>query len=224
MSTFNSHRNRVHSAHSAPSVYSDSDPEIDLAKVICVTNRSLFQSQADFLQRLEKIAAKGPRAVVLREKDMGPADYEVLAKEVMAVCRRHDVPCILHQFSETAQKLQSDGLHLPLPLLRRLRAEGRALEVPELGTSCHSVQDVREAMKLGCTYVFAGHIYATSCKPGLTPRGLTFLQEAVRASSVPVYAIGGLTPARLPEVLAAGAAGGCAMSSLMTGSLWFSGS
>ncbi|WP_295632461.1 thiamine phosphate synthase [uncultured Mitsuokella sp.] len=211
MSTFNSDGTRVYP-----------DAEIDFAKVICVTNRGLFKSQADFLQRLEKIAAAGPKAVVLREKDMEPADYEALAKKVMAVCRRYDVPCILHQFSETAQKLQSDGLHLPLPQLRRLRAEGQKLTFPELGTSCHSVQDVREAMKLGCTYVFAGHIYATSCKPGLAPRGLTFLREAVKASSIPVYAIGGMTPARLPEVLAAGAAGGCAMSSLMTGSLWLS--
>lgn len=211
MSTFNSNGTRVYP-----------DAEIDFAKVICVTNRGLFKSQADFLQRLEKIAAAGPKAIVLREKDMAPADYEALAKKVMAVCRRHDIPCILHQFSETAQKLQSDGLHLPLPQLRRLRAEGQKLTFPELGTSCHSVQDIRDAMELGCTYVFTGHIYATSCKPGLAPRGLTFLREAVKASSIPVYAIGGMTPARLPEVLAAGAAGGCAMSSLMTGSLWLS--
>lgn len=160
MSTFNSNGTRVYP-----------DAEIDFAKVICVTNRGLFKSQADFLQRLEKIAAAGPKAIVLREKDMAPADYEALAKKVMAVCRRYDVSCILHQFSETAQKLQSDGFHLPLPQLRRLRAEGQKLTFPELGTSCHSVQDVREAMKLGCTYVFAGHIYATSCKPGLARAG-----------------------------------------------------
>ncbi|MFV0636318.1 thiamine phosphate synthase [Mitsuokella sp.] len=200
--------------------HADFQSDFDLEKVICVTNRRLFKSQADFLQRLEKIAAAGPRAIVLREKDMTPEAYEALARKVMAICAKHDVPCILHQFIEAAQKLRPAGLHLPLPLLRRVRAEGKELNFAELGTSCHSVQDVKEAAELGCTYAFAGHIYATSCKPGLSPRGLTFLREVTSSSDLPVFAIGGLTPARLPEVLAAGAAGGCAMSSLMKGSLW----
>lgn len=197
-----------------------SHPDVDFCKVICVTNRRLFKSQVDFLKRLEKIAAAGPRAIVLREKDMTPAAYEELAGKVMAICQKHDIPCILHQFHEIAQKLRPAGLHLPLPVLRKARADGQELDFAELGTSCHSVQDVRVARELGCTYAFAGHIYATSCKPGLAPRGLTFLHEAAAASDLPLYAIGGLTPARLPEVLAAGAAGGCAMSSLMKGSLW----
>ena len=207
MSTFNS-------------ANSDLTADIDFSKVICVTNRGLFKSQSDFLRRLEKIAAAGPKAIVLREKDMEPADYEALAKKVMAICQKHDVPCILHQFREIAQKLRPDGLHLPLSLLRKMRAEGQKLDFPALGTSCHSVQDVRAAQELGCTYAFAGHIYATSCKPGLAPRGLTFLREVTSSVALPIFAIGGLTPARLPEVLASGAAGGCVMRSLLTGSLW----
>ena len=63
MSTFNS-------------ANSDLTADIDFSKVICVTNRGLFKSQSDFLRRLEKIAAAGPKAIVLREKDMEPADYE----------------------------------------------------------------------------------------------------------------------------------------------------
>ena len=79
---------------------------------------------------------------------------------------------------------------------------------------------MREAERLGCSYLIAGHIYATSCKPGLPPRGLAFLREVTVATELPVYAIGGITPIRLAEILAAGAAGGCAMSSLMRGDLW----
>lgn len=92
---------------------------------------------------------------------------------------------------------------------------------PQLGTSCHSVADAREAVQLGCTYLFAGHIFATSCKPGLPPRGLSFLQEVTAAVPLPVYAIGGLTPARVSLVRAVGAKGACAMGSLMQGNLWF---
>ena len=194
-------------------------------RLICVTNRHLFDDienaggQPSFLARLEQIAAAHPAGIVLREKDMEEGAYEVLARDVQRICRRHQVPFIAHTYAGVAAQLGADALHLPLPLLRRLRESGAALPA-HLGTSCHSLEDVREAERLGCSYLIAGHIYATTCKPGLPPRGLAFLREVTAAAELPVYAIGGITPARLREVLAAGAAGGCAMSSLMQGNLW----
>lgn len=196
-----------------------------LNQLVCITNRHLFEhietagGQSSFLARLERIAAAHPAAIVLREKDMDERDYEVLAREVQCICRRHQVPFIAHTYARVAAQLGAAALHLPLPLLRRLRESGAALPA-HLGTSCHSLEDVREAERLGCSYLIAGHIYATTCKPGLPPRGLTFLREVTAATALPVYAIGGITPARLAEVCAAGAAGGCAMSSLMRGDLW----
>lgn len=196
-----------------------------LNQLVCITNRHLFEhvetagGQPSFLARLEQIAAAHPAAIVLREKDMDERDYEVLAREVQCICRRHQVPFIAHTYARVAVQLGADALHLPLPLLRRLRESGAALPA-HLGTSCHSLEDVREAERLGCSYLVAGHIYATTCKPGLPPRGLAFLRAVTAATELPVYAIGGITPARLAEVCAAGAAGGCAMSSLMRGDLW----
>lgn len=196
-----------------------------LNRLVCITNRHLFEhiettgGQPSFLARLERIAAAHPAAIVLREKDMEEVAYEALAREVQAICRRHQVPFIAHTYARVAVHLGADGLHLPLPLLRRLRESGEALPA-HLGTSCHSLADVREAKRLGCSYLIAGHIYATSCKPGLPPRGLAFLREVTAVAELPVYAIGGITPARLKEVREAGAAGGCAMSSLMRGDLW----
>lgn len=196
-----------------------------LNRLFCITNRHLFEhietagGQPSFLARLEQIAAAHPAAIVLREKDMEEGAYEVLARDVQRICRRHQVPFIAHTYAGVAAQLGADALHLPLPLLRRLRESGAALPA-YLGTSCHSLEDVREAERLGCSYLIAGHIYATTCKPGLPPRGLAFLREVTAAAELPVYAIGGITPARLKEVREAGAAGGCAMSSLMRGDLW----
>lgn len=196
-----------------------------LNRLFCITNRHLFEhietagGQPSFLARLEQIAAAHPAAIVLREKDMEEGAYEVLARDVQRICRRHQVPFIAHTYAGVAAQLGADALHLPLPLLRRLRESGAALPA-YLGTSCHSLEDVREAERLGCSYLIAGHIYATTCKPGLPPRGLAFLREVTATAELPVYAIGGITPARLKEVREAGAAGGCAMSSLMRGDLW----
>ena len=92
-----------------------------------------------------------------------------------------------------------------------------------LGTSCHSLADIREAAGLGCHYAVAGHIFATDCKRGLPGRGTDFLRAACQVTTLPVFAIGGITPDRLPVVLAAGASGACVMSGMMNGTQWLDG-
>lgn len=57
-----------------------------------------------------------------------------------------------------------------------------------------------EAQALGATYLLAGHIFDTSCKPGLPGRGLDFLAQVCAAVPLPVYAIGGITAETLPGV------------------------
>lgn len=179
-------------------------------RLIAVTNRALCQR--DYLEQMERVCAAQPRAVLLREKDLSPAEYLSLARQVQAVCQRANVPLILHGHPEAARELGISRLHLPLPQLRALPNPG---DWEQLGTSCHSMAQVEEALSLGVTYLFLGNIYETGCKPGLPGKGLSLLREVCARSPVPVYAIGGVTPARLPDLLSCGAAGGCMMSGFM---------
>ena len=184
-----------------------------MCEILCVTDRHLCREP--FLTRLERIAAAKPAGIILREKDLPEADYRRLAERTLELCRRQAVPCILHSFPDAAADLGAEGLHLPLPLLRAL-PEGKRAAFRRLGASCHSVAEAREAEALGCTYITAGHIFDTACKAGTPGRGLDFLREVCAAVGIPVYAIGGIAPENFRAVRAAGAAGGCVMSGLMT--------
>jgi thiamine-phosphate pyrophosphorylase len=68
---------------------------------------------------------------------------------------------------------------------------------------------------LGASYVTAGHIFATDCKKGLEPRGITFLENVCASVDIPVYAIGGISSDNYMEALDAGAQRVCMMSALM---------
>ena len=185
---------------------------ICMSEILCVTNRHLCRE--DFLTRMEAIAAAGPAGVILREKDLTPDNYRALAQQVLTICHSHATPCIFHSFPQIALELGADGLHVPLPLLRTLSPAQRR-KFPMLGASCHSVEDAQEAERLGCTYITAGHIFATDCKKGLPPRGLAFLQKVCGSVQIPVWAIGGIEPGNFPLVMASGAQGGCVMSGFM---------
>ena len=184
-----------------------------MSDIICVTNRHLCRE--DIVERIRALAAALPKAIILREKDLEPEEYRVLAERALAACAEFGTPCVLHGFAGVAWELKAAALHLPLPALRQLSAAERAA-FPVLGASCHSVEDAREAEALGCTYITAGHIFATDCKRGLPGRGVDFLARVCRSVALPVYAIGGIGPESIANLRAAGAAGACVMSGAMT--------
>lgn len=181
-------------------------------KVLAVTCRSLFAG--DFLEQVARLADSPIQGIILREKDLPEEAYEGLAGEVLALCRSKGMPCILHTYVGAAVRLGCREIHLPLPLLRKLSKEMHSC-FDTIGVSVHSSEEAVEAAHLGATYLTAGHIFDTDCKAGLPGRGLDFLGEVCRKVSIPVYAIGGITPRNLPEVVEAGAQGGCMMSALM---------
>ena len=203
---------------------------------IAVTNRSL--SARPYEEQIARICRFHPAAVIVREKDLPEEEYARLAEKVLTICRRYGVRCIYHTYPEAARAAGVKEIHLPLPVLRQYAKDSsvadspstdfRRTEVPgkagtplsfftTIGTSVHSREEAAEALRLGATYLTAGHIYSTDCKKGVPPRGLPFLKEICLMSPVPVYAIGGihLGTGQLTEVLSCGAAGGCIMSEMM---------
>lgn len=181
--------------------------------VITVTNRKL--SSRPFMEQMERVVKLHPKAVILREKDLSEEEYAELAAQILTLCKQYQVPCMLHTYLETARKLQHPYIHLPLFLLKENRE--KLSDFLAVGCSIHSVEEAKEAQKLGATYLTAGHIYTTDCKKGLPPRGLDFLREVCNAVTIPVYAIGGIHAGtgQIREVMECGASGACIMSEMM---------
>lgn len=183
-----------------------------MSEILCVTNRHLCGE--DFLARIEKIASAQPKGIILREKDISADEYERLAVEVIQICNRYKTQCILHSFFGVALKLGHGAIHLPLHILKAM-GEGERKYFKILGASCHSVEEAKEAEKLGCSYITAGHVFETDCKKGLKGRGLKFIEDVSSNVSIPVYAIGGITADNYASVRKAGAKGACVMSGVM---------
>ena len=176
--------------------------------------RSQFQNL--FTEKLFQVAGFHPKAIVIREKDMDPDAYFQLIRFVTGRFAEEGIstPLYLHSFIPSAPIPGIQGIHMPLSLLKQtMTSEPHALAAfTEIGTSVHSIADVKEAEQLGASYCFAGNIWETTCKPGKKAAGLDFLSSVVLHSHIPVYAIGGVTVNKMPAILKTGAAGGCMMS------------
>ena len=174
-----------------------------MCKLIAVSNRALCND--NFVERIRKISELGI-PVILREKDLSENEYYRLLCSV-------NVPEITaHTYAGAAQRFGCRRIHMPLPALERVDVS----DFESVGASVHSVEQALRAVRLGATYLTAGHIFATDCKKGLPPRGVNLIKEIKSAVDIPVYAIGGITPRNAGEAINAGADGVCVMSGFMT--------
>lgn len=181
-------------------------------KLIAVTDRAACCEA--FADRLRHLAASGIDALILRAKELPPQDYLTLAAQAQLICQANRLPLILHTCFDACQATGSFSLHVSCPQL--VQQPQLRTQVKRLGISVHTLAEARQAAALGADYLIAGHIFATACKQGLPGRGIGFLKDVCDATPLPVYAIGGITPANISRIKKAGAAGACLMSSLMT--------
>ena len=157
---------------------------------------------------VEECLAAGLRAVQLREKDLPVREMLALADGLREATRRHGARLLVNDRADVALAAGADGVqrtHISLPVsaLRAITPAGFLV-----GASAHSEGEAREAVAQGADVVVFGPVYDTPSKRRYgPPQGLAALEAAARAVARPVLAVGGLTPERVPEVLAAGAAG-----------------
>ncbi|MCH5336347.1 MAG: thiamine phosphate synthase [Campylobacter sp.] len=180
-------------------------------KIVAISDRKCVEG--DFLKHIEQLTKVNIDALVLREKDLSEFEYYDLAKEVLKICSKAKTTCFLHYFDRECLKLGHRYFHAPLSLLRKEPKLAKFFHI--LGSSVHSKEELLEAMTYKVNYAFVGHIFESSCKVGLEPRGLTFLKEMLDFSKIPLYAIGGINVQNIAEFKDLNVAGVCMRESLM---------
>jgi thiamine-phosphate pyrophosphorylase len=121
-------------------------------------------------------------------------------------------PLFVNDRLDVALAVHADGVQLGRGSLPPI--EARRLNAGWwIGRSVHSLEEARSALNEGADYLLAGPVYATATHPEATPLGVERL-GAIAGVGLPVIAIGGVTPARVPSLRAAGAHGVAAIRAL----------
>lgn len=175
-------------------------------RLLLVTDRHL--TQRPLTRVVQEALDAGLPAVHLRERDLPTRELLALAEDLHRRTATRRVPLIINDRVDVLQALHLEGVHLrstSLPPSAVRRIVGRD---PLVGVSTHALDEVLEANEQGADYVVFGPIYETPSKRSFgPPQGLERLAAVCRASRVPVFAIGGITHARVAEVCRAGAHG-----------------
>ena len=150
--------------------------------------------------------AGGLRLAQLREKDLPAAELLALAREIVAAGAPYGAKLLLNRSFEVALHSEAAGLHIGAKEIVTIPAI-RAQTPKEflIGVSTHSLKEALAAQKAGADFVTLGPAYLTPSKAGLgEPLGPPALAEIQAQLALPVFALGGVDLARLPELCAHG--------------------
>lgn len=182
-----------------------------LAWLYVITSRRLAgaRSLVDLAAKLE-----GVDYLQLREKDLTGRELYHLALDIKQVLPP-GTRLLINDRLDVALAAGADGVHLgenslPPAVARRLLGPEKIM-----GVSVHSVTAAREAEKAGADYLLFGHIFPTTSKEGIPPRGVGSLREVVASVGIPIIALGGINAANARQCLAAGVRGVAVMSAVM---------
>lgn len=87
-----------------------------------------------------------------------------------------------------------------------------------VGYSVHSLEEAIVAFKNGADSLVYGHVFPTDCKKGVPARGLEEISDIASCLSIPITAIGGITPENTVDVLTNGVSGIAVMSGIVSSS------
>ena len=168
---------------------------------------------AVFLQRLEQALERGLRLLQLRARQLPEPALLGLYRQAQALTRRYGATLLLNGSPAQALAVQADGVHLSAP--RLLALQSRPLSAGRwVAASCHNEAELRHACRLGLDFVVVSPVSHTRSHPDTPPLGWKGLQALTEMANLPVYALGGMTPADLERAWRHGAQGIAAIRSL----------
>jgi len=160
----------------------------------------------ELLRRVVLALQGGAVVLQYRNKLASPALALVQSQALRAMTRRYDVCFIINDSVDLMLQVDADGVHLggddgDLLLARQRLPQGKLL-----GASCYNDPNLAtKAAATGADYVAFGAVFASGTKPNARRASPDLIRAARGNITVPIVAIGGITPDNAGEVIAAGA-------------------
>jgi thiamine-phosphate pyrophosphorylase len=150
----------------------------------------------------------GAGVIQLRDRSLSDDELVAAAGRFRAVADEHDALFILNDRPDLVEACGADGVHVGQEDASPAEARATMRSGALLGLSTHSREQIAAAHALGDDgpdYISVGPVWETPTKEGRPATGLGLIRHAAGHATLPWFAIGGINPGNVAEVVAAGA-------------------
>lgn len=180
------------------------------------------QAQLSHQEAIHKALDAGCSWIQLRMKEAPEALVRQRAAQVRELCNSYQAKLIINDYPEIAHEVEADGLHLGLTDMPVAQARLITGSDMLIGGTANTWEDIVQRVNEGVDYIGLGPLRFTTTKQKLSPvlgiEGyMQLLQQAITSGIQlpPIIAIGGVTPADIPQLQQAGVHG-IAVSGVIT--------
>jgi thiamine-phosphate pyrophosphorylase len=182
---------------------------------LCFVADSEAAAGRDILRLIGEAVAGGATIIQLRGKKWTSREFLEKGVKAAQFIRPKKIPLIINDRVDIALACEADGVHLgqddmPIPFAREIMGKKRII-----GLSVSTPEEAEAAEKGGGDYIGAGPLFRTLSKENVGPLlGLEGLRKIREKVKIPILAIGGISAAKVAEVIAAGADGVAVISAI----------
>lgn len=162
---------------------------------------------AFWLAGIEAGFKSGLRLVQLRAHGLAARRFRDVARELLIQAHAHDARLVVNSDVETALALGADGVHLTSERLRRIEPLPERPADFLVAASCHDLEELRHAARLGVDFVVLSPVCATASHPQARALGWNGFRDLLKQSDLPAYALGGMKHGDVAVAQSSGAIG-----------------
>lgn len=171
-----------------------------------ITDRTWLGEQT-LTEQVQDALEGGVSLLQYREKHLEGETKIAQAKEILALCRKYDVPLIINDDPLLAKEIGADGVHVGQKDMAPEKV--RQIIGPDmvLGVSARTVEQALAAQAAGADYLGSGAVFHTGTKGDARALSHDVLREICGSVEIPVVAIGGITTENAPQLAGTGISG-----------------
>lgn len=175
-----------------------------------------WASRCSLLEVLCEAGEAGVKLVQYRNKTGSMKQAYVAAHTLRRAAAEWTMVFIVNDRCDLALAVEADGVHLGQTDLSVLLARKVVGNTMFIGVSTHNPEQVRIAAEEGADYLGFGPIFSTRTKANHAPVvGIEGISGIRGLTTLPVVAIGGITPDSVPALRSAGANGVAVASAIL---------
>jgi thiamine-phosphate pyrophosphorylase len=196
-------RYRAYTIERAIATGTASRERLSAARLYVLVTRARCPAALDWT--IHEAARGGADVFQLREKALPDRELLDTARAVRRWTREAAALFVVNDRPDVARLCEADGVHLGQDDMSV--KDARRIAGPDIliGVSTHTIEQLRRAVQDGADYVGIGPTFPSSTKGFDHYPGLEFVRAATAETTLPAFALGGIGPGNVAEVVAAGA-------------------
>ncbi len=182
---------------------------------LCLITDPVYLPEDRFEEKIEEALLGGVDMVQYRNSQEGKKERWRQARILRRLTLAHGAGLIINGDLELAVEVQADGIQLgksSMPVLEARRSLGKDRWI---GASVHSVREIQEAESSGADFLLLSPLFQPGSKKGVDGMGPQKFAKLCQNTSLPVLALGGITPENGQIAMGCGAYGLATISGIL---------